>query len=536
MPCKNLRGFVFAALLVSIFTVARAAADEGKVPVWPDPDWQTASPEDEGMDSAALARLIAFGSTRSFDSLLIARHGRIVLDVSYAPYTADIPHAANSATKAIVGTLVAMLREDGKLDSFDHRVLEFFADRKIADLDDRKRAITVQHLLDMTSGFEWDEGIEGGKASSLDELGRHYDWVQYILDRPMAHAPGEAFYYDSGNPDLLSAIITKLTGKRAAEFANERLFGPLGIASPFWRTNLQGLTIGAGGLMLRPRDMAKIGYLYLRGGRWRERQLLPPSWIDAVNHATIDMHASFDGGLRYANLFWAMPDRHIFMAVGDHCQLIMVLPGSDIVAVITARNYCPFRKVAGDIAGAVRSDTALPPAPEAAARLAAEIQTVSQETVVAVAAPPMAATISDTRYTFPDNALDISAMRLHLTGVVPRYELDITLPNADGRLFEVAGPLGLDGVFRKGAATAFGVPAAKAAWSDETTLDFDFQYVGLDEQRRVTLNFGPGGATLRGKARNQREVTVASESWAAWLRHPLHRLATLIRRMAASSH
>src|SRR5262249_45023953 len=88
------------AILLASFGLQGAAAQERKVTVWPSPDWQTASPEDEGMDSEALARLVADGSTRSFDSLLITRHGRLVLDAYYAPYSANIPHAVNSTTKS----------------------------------------------------------------------------------------------------------------------------------------------------------------------------------------------------------------------------------------------------------------------------------------------------------------------------------------------------------------------------------------------------------------------------------------------------
>ncbi len=296
-------GFASCALLLASLGWHGAAAQSATETIWPTAAWQTASPEEEGMNSAALARLVAFGKTRSFDSLLMARHGRIVLDAYYAPYSADIAHVINSSTKAVVGSLIAMLHKDGLLDSYDHPVLDFFAGRDIANVDDRKKAMTVQNLLNMTSGLDWDEGFAGGTEQSLIELGRSPDWVKYILDRPMAHAPGEVFYYNSGNTHLLSAIITKLTGKRAADYANEKLFGPLGIAPPFWRSDRQGLSTGGFGLALKPRDMAKIGYLYLRHGMWGDQQLLPPEWIDAVSHASVNMNATFDPGLRYGNLF-----------------------------------------------------------------------------------------------------------------------------------------------------------------------------------------------------------------------------------------
>ncbi|WP_170302960.1 serine hydrolase domain-containing protein [Reyranella soli] len=149
------------------------------------------------MSSDRLARLVEFGGSNNMDSLLVTRHGRIVLDATYAPFRAGLKHRINSSTKAVISTLVAMAIRDGKLDSTDRRVLEFFADRTIANLDERKKAITIRHLLDMTSGLEWSEGLDGFR--SFIAMERSSDWQQFILDQPMSTAPGTVFYYDSGN-------------------------------------------------------------------------------------------------------------------------------------------------------------------------------------------------------------------------------------------------------------------------------------------------------------------------------------------------
>jgi CubicO group peptidase (beta-lactamase class C family) len=364
------------AMLLASFGLQGAAAQERKVTVWPSPDWQAASPEGEGMDSEALAGLVAYGRTLSFDSLLIARHGRLVLDAYYAPYSANVPHAVNSTTKSIVATLIAMLHADGVLDSLDHRVLDYFPDRDFADVDDNKKAITVQNLLNMTSGLAWDEGLAVSRRS-LTELRRSRDWVRFILDRPMANQPGEIFYYNSGNSHLLSALITRLTGRTAEDFARSKLFGPLGIADYVWPRDPMGQSYGGWGLSLKPRDMAKIGYLYLRHGRWADQQLLPPQWIESVSHASVKTNLPGDRDLRYANQFWALPDKHAFMTSGYQCQVIMVLPDLDVVAVTTGRDSCPLGKLADAISGTVRSDTALPASPEAAASLVSAIREIS---------------------------------------------------------------------------------------------------------------------------------------------------------------
>ena len=482
---------------------------EARETIWPMPQWQTSTPEAEGMDSVALAKLVAYGKARSFDSLLIVRHGRIVLDAYYAPYTAEIPHIANSVTKAVTGTLIAIALKEGLLDSLDHPLLEFFKDRKITNVDDRKRAMTIRHLLDMTSSLGWDEGLEGGRAQSLTDMGRSADWVQFILDRPMAHTPGDLFYYNTGNAYLLSAIIQKLSDRSAGDYANTKLFAPLGIAPPFWRSAPLGLTMGGCCLMLLPRDMARIGYLYLHGGEWAGQQLLPPSYVDAVNHATVDMHSSFDPGLRYSQLFWAFPAKHVIMAEGDHCHLIMLFPGLDIVAVTTARDYCSFRQFADQVARAVQSDATLPPNPEAADRLSRELNKVAKEKPIAVGPiPDIAAAVSGVSLAFPDNALNLKALSLTLAGPDPGYRLDVYTHDATNSSIRLDGPIGLDGFYRKGKPDAFGVRAARGSWLDQRTFAIDFNYVGLDEQHSWRLSFDGDRVTLRGKTHDGREVAV----------------------------
>jgi CubicO group peptidase (beta-lactamase class C family) len=481
--------------------------------IWPTTQWQTSTPEEQGMDSAALARLVQFGSSRSFDSLLLVRHGRIVLDAYYAPYSADIPHVINSATKAVIGTLIAIAVKDGLLDSPDHPMLDFFADRSIANVDDKKKAITVQHLLDMTSGFDWEEGIEGGREQSLIDFGRSSDQIKFVLDRPMSNAPGEVFNYDSGNPHLLSAIISKLTGMTARDYGVARLFDPLGISAPNWPHDHQGLSTGGGGVALQPRDMAKIGYLYLRNGQWEDKRLLPPSWVERVSHATVNMNASVDPGLRYSNFFWALPDKHVYMAVGDRCQVIMVFPELDMVAVTTARDYCSFGKLADYIAGAVKSESALPPDPVSANLLADAVRNISTEKPTEIGAvPDTASAISGKTYKFPNNALNIKSLSLSLTDPNPHYELEIYTQDRTNPSLRFYGPIGLDGLYRPGESSVLGVLALKGAWSDGHTFVIDLRLLGGDEDRKWTLSFDGARANLRGKDRSGHEISVDSEA------------------------
>ena len=186
----------------------------------------------------------------------------------------------------------------------------------------------------------------------------------------------------------MSAIITRLTGKLAEDYARQKLFEPLGITDWHWDRDAEGLTRGDGMLTLLPRDMAKIGYLYLRHGEWEGRRLLPAGWAEVLSHKTVNMHAPEDPNQSYSNFFWIFPERHVYMATGLRGQLIAVFPDLDIVAVTTARKYVSFRALIDGVSAAVKSDLALPPNPDADAALANATKDVAIEKPSAVGSTP----------------------------------------------------------------------------------------------------------------------------------------------------
>ena len=440
-----------AGLALAFAPCMEAASAQGtKESVWPTKEWQTSTPEQQGMDSTELARLVDFGTAHNLDSLLAVRHGKIVTEAYYAPYTPGIPHAMYSATKAVIGTLLAIACKEGLLDSPSHPVLDFFDRHSVANLDDRKEALTIQSLLDMTSGIGWTEPLNGNPVSNI-EMEHSPDWVKFILDRPMSSVPGSTFNYNSGNPHLLSAIITKITGMSALEYAKAKLFGPLGITDVSWQHDPQGVSNGGYGLYLQPRDIAKIGYLYVRNGVWGGNQLVPAAWIDKVSHATVDMNAAWDPELRYSNLFWAFPSKHIYMAVGFHRQVIMVFPDLDIVAVTTGRDNYLLSQFADSILGSVKSDTSLPADAAGAKLLADRIRDVSSEKPSEVRpTSKMAAVISGKVYKFPPNEAHVRSLTLVLAGPQPHYEVETYADDATTPGPRFTGPIGLDGLYRKG--------------------------------------------------------------------------------------
>jgi CubicO group peptidase (beta-lactamase class C family) len=492
---------LLAAVQCVIALHALAAAPDAQPSAettWPTKSWAVSTPEQQGMDSGGLARLIEIVGARRQDSLMIVRHGKIVAEAYYAPYVAGVSHDLRSVTKSVTGTLSAIAVRDGLFDSVDHPVMDYFSDRQISNLDDNKKAITIQSLLDMTSGIEWLE-----KAYTPDEpLMRMYaspDRTAFVLNQPMSGAPGNKFYYNSGNPYLLSALISKKTGRSAFDFAKQQLFEPLGITSAKWGdVDAQGVTDGEAGLSLAPHDMAKIGYLYLHSGAWDGKQIIPSSWVDRARAGKVT--ATF--GYRYGNLWWSLPEKGAYMAQGRHSQLILVLPKLDIVAVMTGvmpdDEFYPVRRLIDDISRSVKSDAPLPPDPVAQSVLAASIRAAASEKPSPIGeTPELAKAVSGKTWQLAKNDLDAKSFSLNLAGENPTWEIITHTGKPDNPTERFSGSLGLDGMFRKSPAH-YGTNAVKGRWVNARTFEVERRILGHSETqlwalafdgRKVTVNF-----------------------------------------------
>jgi CubicO group peptidase (beta-lactamase class C family) len=465
-------GLASALLLAA---AAAAAADSSATP-WPTAGWETSTPEAEGASSPALADLVDFGATSDMDSLLVVRHGRIVAEAYYAPFRSGQQHLVNSVTKAVVGTLVGIAVKEGRIGLLDQPVVDLFFEREIARLDAAKKAITIESLLDSNSGLDWNEPLSDAPPETMLQMARSRDWVGFVLDRPMAQPPGRAFAYDSGTWHLLSAILTKKAGMDTLAYARQALFAPLGIGEVTWRQDPQGIRIGGFGLFLQPRDMAKIGYLYLHHGQWAGEQLLPPSWSEHVLHASVDMGFGTVPAFRYANGWWSIPDKHAYMAVGFLRQLIIVLPAVDVVAVVTGRRHYPFLPLIDRIVAAAKSATPLPADAGGVARLAERVRDAAVERATPITAPPpLARTISGRTWRFEPNPSGLRSLKLDLAMAEPRY--DAMVANfAGGPPRRFTGPIGLDGLFRS-QETGGSVVAAKGRWLSESEFEITSRLV-----------------------------------------------------------
>ena len=200
---------------------------------WPAQDWRRADPAAVGMRPELLADLerevsARFGRIRA---VLINRGGQLVFERYFGGCGQDDSHLVASVTKSVLSALVGIAIDRGFIRGVDQRVLDFFPDYAPGGHERLKRRLTLKHLLTMTAGFQWRTGPRGHELF-LDRLRRSRDWVAFILSLPVKERALGTFQYNSAAAHLLSAIITRSTGRCAREFAATHLFGPLGIDLP----------------------------------------------------------------------------------------------------------------------------------------------------------------------------------------------------------------------------------------------------------------------------------------------------------------
>jgi CubicO group peptidase (beta-lactamase class C family) len=323
--------------------------------------WQTAAPADVGLNESPLSAVVERIQDKRYqnvDSLLIVKDGKLAFEAYFDGYEWDYDspefkgeaiqyrpetrHNLASVTKSVTSILVGIALDQGKIQSVDEKMFAFFP--KHAHLNNaQKDTITLKHLLTMSSGLAWN-GTEVPLSDLQNDIVQLFivdDPVAHILSKPIVNTPGLTFHYSSGDTNVVGEIIQAATGQRMDIFAEKYLFAPLGISDYAWEFINDDMVFASGDLQLRPRDMAKLGQLYLNGGVWEGKRIVSEAWIaeSTQKHMTLSTTSG------YGYLWWLDTYRvgstavDAFSAEGWGGQRIIVIPDWEMIVVFTGGNY-----------------------------------------------------------------------------------------------------------------------------------------------------------------------------------------------------
>lgn len=353
---------ICSSLLLNITSIEGKilTKDDMYVPV---DGWRVSSPEEQGMDSAKLDevdKILKIQDVKYIDSICAIRNGFLVYDRYFEYYNHSDLHILNSVTKSVSSILIGIANTSGFISNLDESVLDILSDRTFANMDARKEAITIRNLLTMQSGLQWHPAgmftefpvhpqdyefhsnytnyfNESWPLSMEDDTAKMVctnDWVQYVLDKPMAANPGTIYQYSTGVSHLLQVIIANKTGMNPQTFAEDYLFLPLNITDYYWWKDPQGIIAGGHGLWLHPHDIAKLGYLYLLNGSWGGQMIVSEDFVAQ----SITSHADTGAG-GYGYQWWIIEKEGYFQGIGIGGQKLLVYPEKELIIVYTSSNY-----------------------------------------------------------------------------------------------------------------------------------------------------------------------------------------------------
>jgi len=304
------------------------------------------APSDLGVATAdAIVRGILDGTYKDVHSVLFYQREHLVMEEYFYGYSVQRPHQLRSATKSVVSALAGIAIDRGALSGVNERVLPQMGYTNYANPGPRKAAMTLGDFLAMSSGLDCNDhsSTSPGRKTVIDDTP---DWVKATLDLPMINDPGTKAYYCSGGVAAVGRLVENAVHMRLPEFAQAKLFGPLGIsrADWVWNYDLTNADKEYSQIHMRPRDMLKLGVLFAHDGRWHGRQVISTSWV----HAALSEHSHVDN-VSYGYFWWrpwlnvetlgGSPHIGVIAAQGNGGQKIYLVPQYDLVAVFTAGGY-----------------------------------------------------------------------------------------------------------------------------------------------------------------------------------------------------
>jgi CubicO group peptidase (beta-lactamase class C family) len=316
--------------------------------------WDTGYLTDYGFDLESIGELIALvenGTYPNVHSVLIVRDGVLLLEEYFPGYSSggtfyaydrETKHECFSVTKSINSALIGIAIDDGLIAGAQAQISDYLPEYADIFVDPDKDRLLLHDLLTMSAGLDWDELTYpyGDPNNTHYWMRRSPDPIRYTLERPVAYDPGIQFVYNSGLSLALGRIVENATGQRPDLYAEDNLFAALGITDYFWRLTNDGVTLNTGGgLLLRPRDMAKFGQLYLNGGSWGAVQVVSEAWVSE----SVRQHTQY---CCYGYQWWlirfelddgTMVDSSTGIGYGG--QYVFVFSELDLIVVLTGGNY-----------------------------------------------------------------------------------------------------------------------------------------------------------------------------------------------------
>jgi len=295
--------------------------------VFPGNGWATA---DDDLDAALLARAMERAKALPrLNALIVARGGKVLAERAFRGPGLDTPVNVKSVSKSVIAALVGIAIERGALTGTDARIAPLLSDRLPPRADPRLGRITIGHLLSMRAGLVRTSGRNYGRWVNSR------DWVRHALSRPFADEPGGRMLYSTGNSHLLSAILTRVSGRSTHALARDWLGVPLGIAVPPWQRDPQGVYVGGNNMMLSPRALLRFGELFRNGGVYGGRRILPESWVRLS--WTPRTRSPFSGDeYGYGWFMTRFCGQPVYYARGFGGQFVHVVPSLALTIVITS--------------------------------------------------------------------------------------------------------------------------------------------------------------------------------------------------------
>ena len=352
-------------LSISVGCISCEPSYNYQIPKQTKDGWQTASLDDVGIKKNKLGDLVNLIRRKKYQnihSLLIIKDGKLVFEEYFDGYLWDpeydrfrgkyikfnlyTKHNIMSVAKAFTSALVGIAIDHGFIHSVDEKLFSFFSEYALQK-HERKSNITLEHLLTMTSGLQWNEWDVpiSDESNDIRQLFIVSDPIKYILAKSVVHEPGTYWYYSGGDVTLLGEVIRGTTDLRIDDFAEQYLFKPLGIEEYEWGKLNSDIIHASGHLHLSPRSMAKFGYLILNNGVWDNRRIISENWIKKTTNEYIAIPGRAWEGDRFGYQWWlktysfdSTPVEAIVRS-GWGGQAIILLPKFDMVVTFTGGNY-----------------------------------------------------------------------------------------------------------------------------------------------------------------------------------------------------